>query len=350
MKQSNLLVFLLMSIAAISIGVANIPTADAVGGKKDTSEATNKANSTGVKEKDITGAASGKKENVTTSEQVAGEKDPTGESGDKAQPGEITTGIKASSGGKTDNTTDYTGVAGFVLGIVNIIVLGATLWFNKEAINKIKDKAKNSEQKIDKLKSQYQPLEHQIKKVDSDYQNYSNKTNKEFERLRQSIEELSRKAASVQQSATVPQSNYRSERQSSSTGHYSAAPVNVQLSPTDYYNSHQNDFQNKYQITTVGREAENLNQSRAAQTDSVVLAGDPQGNYWLFSDNAETYLVPKQNLKITDSRLSTTNDLFECQDYNEHNYKNFILIKPAVMTSQGSGTWQLKEKGKLQFG
>lgn len=250
----------------------------------------------------------------------------------------------------SDRSENPIGIIGLVLGVLNLIGLGATSWFGKEAIDKIKDRAKSSEQRIEKLKSQYQPLEHQVKKVDSDYQNYSNKTNKELERLRQSVEEVSRKAASMQQSAAIPQSNYRSERQSSSAERYPAAPVNIQLSPTEYYNNGQNDFQNKYQITAVGREAENLNQSRAAQTDSVVLAGDPQGNYWLFSDNAETYLVPKQNLKITDSRLSTTNDLFECHNYNEYNYHSFVLIKPAVLVSRGSGTWQLKEKGKLQFG
>lgn len=62
------------------------------------------------------------------------------------------------------------------------------------------------------------------------------------------------------------------------------------------------------------------------------------------------YLVPKQNLKITDNRISNTKDLFECQDYTEQNYDNFVLVKPAVLVAQGNGNWQLKEKGKLQFG
>ena len=341
MKQSNLLTFLLIPIAVASIGIVNISAADAAG-EKDAAEVTKDAGATGTKTKSVSGASSEKKDKVTADEKVS-----TGANEEKAPAIKSAPSEKAPAVEKFDNTLGWIGL---VLSGLNIIGLGVTFWLNKEAVTRIKDKVRNSDQSIGKLKSQYQPLDHQIKKVDNDYQNYSNKTNKELERLRQSVEEVSRKAASMQQSATTPQSNYRSERQSSSPERYSAPPVNIELSPTEYYNNGQNDFQHKYQITAVGREAENLNQSRAAQTDSVVLAGDRQGNYWLFSDNTETYLVPKQNLKITDNRISTTRDLFECQDYNEYNYNSFVLVEPAVLVSQGNGNWRLKEKGKLQFG
>lgn len=137
---------------------------------------------------------------------------------------------------------------------------------------------------------------------------------------------------------------------SSNSEEYLSTPSTSQPAYIKSYNDRQSDFQNKYQITAVNRETENLNQSRAAQTNSVVLEGDRQGNYWLFSDNSEIYLVPKQNLKITDNRISNTKDLFDCQDYTEQNYDKFVLIKPAVLVAQGNRNWQLKEKGKLQFG
>ncbi len=322
MKKSKLLIFTLIPLATSVVATVNIPSATVA-----EPEATTKPETIA------------KPEAIPKPGSI-----PKPEGTEKPKP--ETSAKPSDTSDKSGNTI---GMIGLVLGVLNSIGLGATFWLNKQAIDKIKDKARNSDSRIEKLKSQYQPLEHQVKKVDSDHQNYSSKTNKELERLRQSVEEVSRKADSIKQSAAIPQSSYRAERQSS-TERYPAAQVNIQLSPTEYYNNNQNDFQNKYQITAVSREAENLNQSRAAQTDSVVLAGDRQGNYWLFPDNAETYLVPKQNLKITDNRISTTRDLFECEGYSEYNYNNFILIKPAVLIPQGSGTWQLKEKGKLQFG
>ena len=336
MKKAKLLTLILIPVTVSVMAAINVSAADGAADDKSATTNTKNASVAGEKTKVVTGSTGTKEENT-----------PTAENENKAPEIEGAKGEKPSVGGKDDNTI---GIVGLGLSILNIIGLGVTFWLNKEAINKIQDKTRSSDQKIDALKSRDQSLDSHIKKVDGDRQSFSDRSNREIEGLKRSIEELSRKAASVQQTAPMSQSNYRTERQSSSAERHAAAPVNIQLSPTDYYNDRQSDFQHKYQITPVSREAENLNQSRAAQTTSVVLAGDRQGNYWLFSDNSDVYLVPKQNLKITDNRISNTKDLFECQDYTEQDYDNFSLIKPAVLTAQGNGTWQLKEKGKLQFG
>ena len=224
MKKSKLLTFTLIPIAISVVATINIPAATVA-----QSEGTVKPETIAKPEAIPKPGGIPKPEGTTKPE---GTEKPKPES--SAKPSDTSD--------KSDNTIV---IIGLVLGVLNSIGLGATFWLNREAVNKIKDRAKSSEQRIEKLKSQYQPLEHQIKKVDSDYQNYSNKTNKELERLRQSVEEVSRKAASMQQSAAIPQSNYRAERQSPSAERYPAAPVNIQLSPIEYYNNGQNDFQHK---------------------------------------------------------------------------------------------------------
>ena len=328
MKQSKLLTFVLIPIAALVMTSINIYSADATADKPATTA-----------DKPATAAD----KPATAADKPATAADKPATTADKP----ATTADKPAADGKADDTIAFIGVG---LGILNSIGLATLFLLNKKAINKIKERARNSEQRIESLKSKDQSLDTHIKKVDSDRQNSSHTTAKEIEGLKRSLEELSRRSASIQQSASSSQSNYRNERHPSPSERYTPEPVYRQLSHTDYYNDRQSDFQNKYQITAVSRETENFNQSRAAQTDSVVLAGDRQGNYWLFSDNSEIYLVPKQNLKITDNRISNTKDLFECQDYNEQNYDNFVLVKPAVLVAQGNGNWQLKEKGKLQFG
>jgi hypothetical protein len=335
MKQPKLKSFILMPLAVAVMANVNISFVGAQ--VSDTNKTTGDTNKTTGDTNKTTGDA-----NKTTGDanKTTGDANKTAGDANKTAGGS-----KLSS--SPDNTISFVALG---LSILNSIGLGLLFWLNQKAVNKVREKVRSSEQRIEALKSKDQSLDTHIKKVDGDQQNSSHKTNKEIELIKRSIEEISRRSASIQQSAPIPQSNHRTERYISPSERYTPEPPNRQLSHTDYYNDRQSDFQNKYQITPVSREAENLNQSLAAQTDSVVLAGDRQGNYWLFSDNSEIYLVPKQNLKITDNRISNTKDLFECRDYTEQNYDNFVLIKPAVLIAQGNGNWQLKEKGKLQFG
>ena len=368
MKQSNLLTFILISIAVsvmatINIAAAangeneagskNIPTGKGAVDGKSATDAKGTVEGKGIA--DAKGAIDGKgtvegKDTADAKGTVEGKgtADAKGATDGKGTvDGKSATDGKGSAGGKADNTIGFIGLG---LGILNSLGLGTLFLLNKKALNKIQEKARNSEQRIDSLKSKHQLLDTHVKKIDGDIQNSSGKTNKEIERLKLSVEDISRKAVSIQQSASIPQSNHRAERYPSPSERYNPTSVSTQLSPTDYYNNYQHDFQNKYQITAVGRETENFNKSRAAQTDLVILAGDQQGNYWLFSDSSELCIVPKQNLKITGSRINNTKDLFECQHYNEQNYDNFTLVKPAVVVSQGDGTWKLTRKGELEFG
>ena len=60
-------------------------------------------------------------------------------------------------------------------------------------------------------------------------------------------------------------------------------------------------------------------------------------------------MVPKNNIKISEHNLNTVVNLFECQGYRR-GYSGFQLIKPAIVSSMSKGeTWQLVERGVLQF-
>jgi hypothetical protein len=351
MKQSKVLTFTLIPIAISILATINIPSANAVKTGAD-ADAVKGANAvrTGADADAVKGTNAVKTGADADADAVKGANAvKTGADADAdAVKGANAVKTGADVDGKADNTIGFIGLG---LSLLNSIGLITLFWISRRNIIQIQEDTSKLKSKISTQTKKVDDTEKSIDKLKKDRDESSRKTNIEIEGLKRSIEEISRKAASVQQSAPIRQSNnYGTGRQSSPSERYTPEPVNRQLSHTDYYNDRQSDFQNKYQITPVSREAENLNQSLAAQTDSVVLAGDRQGNYWLFSDNSEIYLVPKQNLKITDNRISTTKDLFECRDYTEQNYDNFVLIKPAVLVSQGNGNWQLKEKGKLQFG
>ena len=60
-------------------------------------------------------------------------------------------------------------------------------------------------------------------------------------------------------------------------------------------------------------------------------------------------MVPKNNIRINPYNLNTVEHLFECQGY-QPGYSGFQLIKPARVSAISRGeTWQVVERGVLQF-
>jgi hypothetical protein len=128
------------------------------------------------------------------------------------------------------------------------------------------------------------------------------------------------------------------------------APANREPSYLDDYNNRQKNFAEIYKGIVVDREANNYNLSRAGQTEEVILTVESRGNYCLFTCENITYIVPSQKLKIREDKLNEVKDLFDCENYQESNYNNFTLMKPALVTQQSNGNWRLREKGTIIFG
>ena len=129
-------------------------------------------------------------------------------------------------------------------------------------------------------------------------------------------------------------------------------PIYVPVSYLDVYNDRSKNFTDHYSIETVDRNVENYKLSFTGGTQDVILNTESRGKYWMYLDGDKICLLPKQKMKVPEDQLSQVEELFDCQNYHEHNYDNFTLIKPALLSTQGSGsnqTWKLIEKGTLQF-
>ena len=92
-------------------------------------------------------------------------------------------------------------------------------------------------------------------------------------------------------------------------------------------------------------------QRRTASNVSPVLIKSKRnkGIYWIIEIQETLYLVPKAKLKVNEFVLITIEYLFDCQNYQEGDSENFTLDKPAEVVSSGGESWELKEKGILQF-
>ena len=90
-------------------------------------------------------------------------------------------------------------------------------------------------------------------------------------------------------------------------------------------------------------------QPRISSTQAVILQKVRRGNYWILNEADIDYMVPRHNIKINEYNSKTVANLFECQGYRPES-SGFQLIKPAKVSAISKGeTWQLVERGILQF-
>jgi hypothetical protein len=256
---------------------------------------------------------------------------------------------------------DKMGFVPIVLSIISITnaTLLLALFFSlrkksSENINYIQSEIKSSKERVTKditllIDKKNKVLGEQIVAVDTKTQGMLSEIKRKAEDLQQTVTKISQKSSFIPQ----PDRNMArvvNERQSPSSDRYPSASIDLQPSYVSCYNNRRQNFQDTYKTISVERQTENYKLSRSGKTEDVILDKQNQGEYWLFVDSGKNYIVPKQALKIREDNFSEVQTLFECISYQEDNHSNFTLIKPAVITDRGNGTWQLKEKGKLQFG
>ncbi len=101
-------------------------------------------------------------------------------------------------------------------------------------------------------------------------------------------------------------------------------------------------------ITTVKSTQENVEQRRTGNIDIVTLENTTQKKYWIIKEDNDHYLVPHAKIKIDEYNRTTLESLFDCTNFTSE-YSDFQLVKPAKVSQLSSQTWQLEEKGKLNF-
>jgi hypothetical protein len=98
----------------------------------------------------------------------------------------------------------------------------------------------------------------------------------------------------------------------------------------------------------VGETEESINNRRLSGNQLVVFENKRGGSYWIIKEDSIDYMLPKQNLKINEYNYSTVEVLFECRNYYA-NYSDYKLVNLATVQMVSGGTWQLQERGILEF-
>ena len=227
--------------------------------------------------------------------------------------------------------------------------------------NKIKNIERSQERTKSDIFSKISKERDSTKTFNQSLENRIAKNEKESQKLSQIEERVDNVARSVKEinqnssrsySASSAQNYPTNNRSAHNTFSHQSLSENASSEPKYIvaYNNRNQSFQHDYDITSVGREEENYKLSRSLKTTDVVLDSQRQGNYWLFSNNDKIFVVPKHTFKIREDDVNDVRALFDCINYQAGNASNFSLIEPALVIQQKDGTWELRDKGKLQFG
>ena len=99
----------------------------------------------------------------------------------------------------------------------------------------------------------------------------------------------------------------------------------------------------------VSETEQSIDQRRLGGGQGAIIQKVRRGNYCILNEGGVDYMVPKNNIRINSHSLNTVENLFECQGYQPE-YSGFQLIKPARVSTISRGeTWQVVERGVLQF-
>jgi cell division protein FtsB len=195
---------------------------------------------------------------------------------------------------------------------------------------------------LNKLVEKQQKIEFSVSSLEREISTFQKETKTSLSILTANIRDASSRNKNI-----VPISNNQ-QSHDSLMNYYPSE--NIEPAYLTDYNDRQKNFADTYRSLVVDRDPDNYNLSRAGQTEEVILTEESRGNYWLFSHDGLTYVVPSQKLKIREDKLNEVKDLFDCENYQGFNYDNYTLIKPALVSKKANGIWRLKEKGNLQFG
>jgi hypothetical protein len=86
---------------------------------------------------------------------------------------------------------------------------------------------------------------------------------------------------------------------------------------------------------------------RGGSANKIILTKQDSSRYWIISNK---YLVPQHN-NLNNMVMPTVQKLFDCPDYesSKSNPNSFTLVKTAKVTRLGADSWQLEEKGFLDY-
>jgi hypothetical protein len=116
------------------------------------------------------------------------------------------------------------------------------------------------------------------------------------------------------------------------------------------YNLQSNEIPQAWreQFMNVSIDSEVFGRLRDGDDSNLVFNRDRKGNYLIVPRGGCYYLVPNKQRKIISQIYITTQAIYDCGGYSE-GYREYQLVKPALVSEESTDCWRLIRKGTLQF-
>jgi hypothetical protein len=116
------------------------------------------------------------------------------------------------------------------------------------------------------------------------------------------------------------------------------------------YNGNSQELPNllREQATNVSIDDEAFTRLRNGDESNIAFKPDRKGNYLVIFRGGYRYLLPNRQPRIITQIYAVTKAIYKCDGYSE-SYRDFRLIKPALVLEESINRWKLSRKGILEF-
>jgi hypothetical protein len=118
------------------------------------------------------------------------------------------------------------------------------------------------------------------------------------------------------------------------------------------YNQNLSNFTKDYHVKFCAFISDSIDNINRGHEENIVIleeTNSKKGNYWLFSIDSISYLVPGADIIVNQHIYNAVKMIFEECSYIP-DYKKIKVVKPAkVVLDATTNTWRIKEHGEIQF-
>jgi hypothetical protein len=239
--------------------------------------------------------------------------------------------------------------------------------------NKLLQKSQTLEQGIQKVTKSISDMNsffHQQNDRNIELDDQSKVTQKSLEDCRRQFQDLireqQRQAGEISMLKSVLTN--RSVSQSTSVASASAVSMNAPIvsmavmnSPGLSFTTEELDLLREYngnahevpkslrdRSTNVSTDDEAVVRIRDGDGSNITFKFNRSGNYLVIPRGGYCYLVPNKQRRMITQIYTVTKAIYKCDGYSE-GYKDFRLIKPALVSEESIDCWKLSQQGILEF-
>ncbi len=219
-------------------------------------------------------------------------------------------------------------------------------------IQSIEKKSENHDRKIQELvrgnqNSVNQSISEYIQSIEKKAENHESKI-QELMKGNQKQDREIQILQSILSSQNLQQTNSTKDLSTKNT-----SDLAFTLEELDWLQDYNSDFLDvpsslRDRVANVSINEETFTRLRDGNESNIAFKPARKGDYWVIARGRYHYIVPSKQRRIITQTYIVTKAIYKCYGYSE-SYKDFRLIKPALVSEESINCWKLIQKGVIEF-